>query len=190
MQEKKEKEEEKESKIITVPNIMSLFRIILIPFIVWNYGAGRRRIAFSLLVISWLTDILDGQIARQFHMVSHLGKALDPLADKLTQGFLMLTLISEFPVIKIPFLVFILVEAVMVVTGILVIKRTGSTYSASWHGKLATGMLDITVIFHIIWQDIPAGFSSLLVSACIVLMLLSLLLYIIENRKRIQSGKG
>ena len=184
------KDTNSENKIFTIPNIMSMFRILLLPFILWAYINSRRKTALFLLILSWVTDILDGKIARSFHMVSSLGKVLDPLADKLTQGFLLLALISDFPAIRFPFIVFLIVQVAMIVIGILVIKNTGTTYSANWPGKIATGVLNFTVIAHIIWTNIPAAASNLLVVICVVTMLIALFSYIFQTRKRIKTGSA
>ena len=70
--------------ILTIPNLLSLFRILLIPQIVWLYAvAGKGYAALAAVAVSALTDVADGYIARHFHMVSELGKVLDPIADKL-----------------------------------------------------------------------------------------------------------
>ncbi|MDD4773665.1 MAG: CDP-alcohol phosphatidyltransferase family protein [Eubacteriales bacterium] len=71
-----------ESRVITIPNILSFFRICLIPVIVWLYIVKENSIwAGYLLILSGVTDIIDGFIARNFHMISNLGKVLDPIAD-------------------------------------------------------------------------------------------------------------
>ena len=73
-------------QVFTVPNLLSLFRLILIPFIVVYYFTGPQTVAIVLIAVSAFTDVIDGRIARRFHMISNLGKILDPLADKLTEG--------------------------------------------------------------------------------------------------------
>ena len=76
-------------EVFTIPNLLSLFRLALIPVYAHIYlGATERRqflIAGLILAISCLTDLIDGKIARKFNMISDFGKALDPVADKLTQ---------------------------------------------------------------------------------------------------------
>ena len=70
-----------EKKIITIPNILSFFRLCLIPVIVWLYGVAHNYVwAGYILILSGMTDMIDGYIARRFHMVSNLGKILDPIA--------------------------------------------------------------------------------------------------------------
>ena len=76
-------------EIFTIPNLLSLFRILLIPVYVNLYLEAKEDyqylLAGSVLALSCLTDLADGIIARNFHMISNVGKVLDPLADKLTQ---------------------------------------------------------------------------------------------------------
>lgn len=89
---------ERENRIITIPNILSVCRIIMIPVFIWAYCCRKEYpLAFLILCLSGITDLVDGFIARTFHMVSNLGKALDPLADKLTQGAVLLCLGSRYP---------------------------------------------------------------------------------------------
>lgn len=74
------------NKILTIPNLLSFFRMCLIPLIIWQYVYKDNHItALCLLALSGMTDIADGIIARKFNMVSDFGKAFDPIADKLTQ---------------------------------------------------------------------------------------------------------
>lgn len=72
-------------KIFTIPNILSLFRICLVPLIIYTYLFTELNIlAGCLIILSGITDIVDGYIARHFNQISDLGKVLDPFADKLT----------------------------------------------------------------------------------------------------------
>ena len=80
-------------EILTVPNLLSMLRLCMIPLFVWLYCAKEAFGATALvLVLSGITDIVDGFIARRFHMVSDFGKILDPIADKLTQAAMLLCL--------------------------------------------------------------------------------------------------
>ena len=76
-------------EVFTIPNLLSLFRIILIPIYISIYLHARRAedyyLAGAILALSCLTDMIDGKIARHFNMISTLGKILDPIADKATQ---------------------------------------------------------------------------------------------------------
>ena len=72
-------------EILTIPNLLSVFRIALIPVYLNIYLDGAYGRAAAVLAVSCLTDLVDGKIARKFNMISNVGKVLDPLADKLTQ---------------------------------------------------------------------------------------------------------
>ena len=75
--------------ILTIPNLISLFRILLIPLIIWLY-CGKKQYAATIAVvaISGVSDIIDGKIARKFNMVSDVGKVLDPIADAIFDSLL------------------------------------------------------------------------------------------------------
>ena len=68
---------------MTIPNFISIARLLCVPAIVWALIAGEWLLAFSLFVVSGLSDAVDGFIARRFDQRSELGAYLDPLADKL-----------------------------------------------------------------------------------------------------------
>ncbi|MCD7954943.1 MAG: CDP-alcohol phosphatidyltransferase family protein [Lachnospiraceae bacterium] len=173
-----------EERILTIPNAMSLFRLILIPLIVWLYAVRKQFIAsFGLLALSGVTDVLDGFVARKFHMVSKLGKVLDPIADKLTQAALLVCIILERHYIAFLFVTMFIKEMIMIVCGMAVIKKTGEPYSAKWHGKLTTFLLDLTVVLHVLWRGIPDQLSIALVILCAVVMLYSLIEYLKEDKR-------
>jgi cardiolipin synthase len=177
-------------QIFTIPNLLSVFRILLIPLIVWLY-CGRRDypLAAWALVLSGVTDVADGFIARRFHMVSDLGKILDPVADKLTQAAALGCLLTRFPAVGLPLGVMVVKEAVMAVMGLLVIRRTGAVYSAAWHGKLATCVLYAVIFLHVIWYDIPQMMSLLLALAGAGCIVLSLTLYSVQNLRRLRETR-
>ena len=93
-------------KIITIPNILSFIRLCLIPIIVWLYiGKQDHIMAGVFVIISGITDIVDGFIARTFNMISDVGKVLDPIADKATQTVVVILLVTRFPLMLIPLII-------------------------------------------------------------------------------------
>lgn len=178
----------KRKQIVTIPNLLSLFRLLLIPVIVWLYVWKRDyTLTAAALVLSGVTDVADGFIARRFNMVSDLGKVLDPVADKLTQVTALACLLTRFQAVWWLIGMMVFKETVMTVMGILVIHRTKAVYSAAWHGKLATVVLYAIIFTHIIWYDIPQTVSALLAGLGAACILLSLVLYTAANRKRLKK---
>lgn len=184
--EKKELQSDTRSdKIFTIPNIISMFRIALIPVIVYTY-AFRHMYVLSLVLlgISAFSDIIDGIIARKFNMTSELGKLLDPVGDKFTQGALMLCLIFRFWYMSILIGAFIIREIVMIVYGTLLKLRTSHFSSAKWFGKANTVILEGSVLFLIVFGPVipsPAIdiIAIILTSLSLVTVVVSLILYII-----------
>lgn len=191
MEQKIENSSKYEKKIITIPNILSFFRICLIPVIVWLYSVDHNYIcAGYILILSGITDMADGYIARHFHMISNLGKILDPIADKLTQGVMLLCLVIRFRLMIVPFILMIAKEIYMSVSGILLIQRTGIVCGAEWHGKAATCFLYGMMVLHIFWHEITPVVSMVSIIACAVMIGISFVLYGIRNVKLLKnSGK-
>ena len=124
-------------QLLSIPNILSYVRLLLIPAIVLTYcKLSSPAITISLIVLSGLTDILDGFIARKFNMVTDLGKALDPLADKLTQAAILICLISRFKIIILPIALMGVKESISFTLRLKIFNKTGVVNSAKWHGKI------------------------------------------------------
>lgn len=176
------KTKDTQNRIVTIPNLLSTFRLLLIPVMIWLYCVKENyEWTMYILMLSWITDIADGFIARQFHMVSNVGKVLDPIADKLTQAAMLFCLITRFRLMLVLLILFVLKEAFMGITGLLVIKKTGKVTGAKWHGKIVTGLLYVTMITHVIWYDISVQTSNILIIGCIFIMMVSLVLYGMDN---------
>ena len=141
-----------------------------------------------VLVISGLSDIADGIIARRFNMISHFGKALDPIADKLTQLVVLFCLVSRFTYMAIPAVFLVLKELASGITVLVSIKKTNEVKGAAWHGKLTTVVIYITMATHLVWYNIPTAVSLSMVAACVAIMTLSLILYLIRTAKAIRRG--
>lgn len=131
---------------LTVPNLLSVIRIILVPFFAYFYMNGKIGVSIVILVLSGLSDFFDGKIARKFNQISELGKLLDPVADKITQITLALLLYLSFAkatdetlkAFSWVFLIFIGKEAFMVVFSIFMLILNLRPCAAEIFGKLAT----------------------------------------------------
>ena len=179
---------ETQNKILTIPNLLSLFRMLLIPVIIWLYTIKRDYFpAGALLILSGLTDLADGFIARHFNAVSNVGKILDPIADKLTQAAMLFCLLTRFPLMIVPLGLMVFKEFFMGVTGLLVIQKTGKVFGADWHGKVNTWLLYAMMILHVFWYNIPDVVSKVLIGVCVIMMLISLVLYGRHNMKALKD---
>ncbi len=177
-------ENKTENKILTIPNLLSLFRLILIPVIIWLYWFRKDYFpAGVLLIISGLTDLADGYIARHFNAVSNVGKILDPIADKLTQAAMLFCLVTRFPLMAAPFGFLVIKEVFIGTTGLLMIRKTGKVVGADFHGKVATTLLYAMMILHIFWIDIPSAVSAVSILICLVSMAFTLLTYGSRNMR-------
>ncbi len=130
---------------LTVPNALSVLRLIIVPFFAWTFMTGHTIIATVLLVISGLSDMLDGLIARKFNQVTELGKMLDPLADKITQGVVAICLGIKFPIILPVLMIFVVKELSMLVCASVLLKKKKRPSAAMWYGKVGTAMFYVSV---------------------------------------------
>ena len=177
-------------KILTIPNLLSFFRLCLIPPIVWLYVAREDFVwPIVLLVVSGITDVVDGFVARKFNMVSDFGKAFDPIADKLTQFAMLICLLTRFPLMLMPVLVMFFKELLAGIMGLMTIKRTGKVTSAVWHGKANTVLLYAMIIVHLIWYDITPVQSSVLIGITTGVMIMSAVLYTMVYFNAIKGAK-
>ena len=156
-------------EIFTVPNLLSLFRLGLIPVYVQIYLQADRQedyfLAGGILALSCATDLLDGIIARSFHMVSQVGKVLDPLADKLTQLALFLCLSSRYPLLYPILGLFLVKELFQLLVCIHHFRRGQALDGALPEGKVCTAVLFTTLIALVLFPQMdPAAAKGLLVT--------------------------
>lgn len=163
------------NKNINIPNALSILRIILIvPFVIF-FVHDQVYQAAVVLVISGLSDMFDGMIARKFNQFTELGQMLDPLSDKLTQGAVAVCLALEQPVLVPLLAIFIVKEVLMLSAGFVLIKRGKKPGGAKWYGKVATTMfyVSFTVIVALkgIWniENMPVTVTLLSVTAALMI---------------------
>lgn len=151
-----------------VPNILTLIRLCLIPvFVSVFFSADPNAHVYALLIflLAGLTDILDGQIARRYNLISVIGTVLDPLADKL---MLLTALICLAMVGIVPLWALIIVylkEFFMIISGsLLYFRREKFVIPANRFGKLATAAFTLAVFFLILLPDSPLSLGVLLLA--------------------------
>ncbi len=178
----------RKDQILTIPNLLSLLRLLLIPGIVMLYRAGNFSAAAAMVVLSGLTDVADGYIARKWRQVSDFGKILDPVADKLTQGALLLCLVSRYEQMLWLLGLFAIKELVMILCGVVVLQRTQGVNSAQWFGKLATAALYGVIFTLFLHPGFPEKAANGMILACAGLITLSCVKYLIFYN-RLLSGR-
>lgn len=144
-------------EVFTIPNLLSLFRLVLIPVYAYIYLHATENwqylIAGTIMAVSCITDMIDGKIARRFHMVSTLGKILDPLADKITQFTLTLCLSLKYPILHPVLALFVIKEIFQVILGIINLRRGKMLPGALMAGKVCTTVLFISLIALVLFPD-------------------------------------
>ncbi len=146
--------------IFTIPNMLSLFRLLLIPVYVVIYLRATEPvhyyIAGGILAVSCLTDMIDGKIARHFNMISTVGKILDPLADKVTQFTLILCLSIRYQYLPLWIVVglFVLKESFQLIAGIFTLRKGKMLTGALITGKISTTILFISLILLVLLPDL------------------------------------
>ena len=141
-------------EILTIPNLLSILRILLIPVYMTIYLSGEHRLAALILVVSCLTDAVDGWIARRFQMISTLGKILDPVADKATQFTLTFCLSMDHPALQPVLLLFVIKEVFQLVAGIIAFRNGKILPGALLAGKVCTTVLFVSLIAMVLFPEL------------------------------------
>ncbi len=138
----------------TIPNLLSVLRILVIAPFAYFFLNDQLLWAVVMLAFSGLSDLFDGMIARKFNQITELGKMLDPLADKLTQGAIAICLAVKHPLL-IPILaIFVLKELGMLIGGCILLKKKKRPCAAKWYGKVATFLFYISAVVIVMMQGV------------------------------------
>lgn len=196
------------SGCLTVPNLLSLIRILLIPVFGVLFYQGHIGWAVIVLVFSGLTDFFDGKIARRFNQISELGKMLDPVADKLTQITIAIVIFLEFNKSTNPtmqwfkwvFLFFLFKELLMVIIGAIMLACGLRPVAAEIYGKVATFVFYAVMVLVIAFGPeigalrtlfvLPDWLMIALVILAAVLTFVALLSYAPPTYKQFQEKKA
>lgn len=178
------------SRVITIPNLLSFIRLALIPIILYVYlGLQNYILAAVLIILSSITDIVDGFIARKLNQVTEVGKLLDPMADKMTQGIMIFCLAFRYKLMILIILLFVAREIVMIIYGIRFSNKNDEFMSSKWYGKVNTIIVEGTVLVLIIFTKINYLFAAVLMILSIVSIVASTLLYVHQYRKVLPNAE-
>lgn len=198
-EEKKEINSVSSDEILTIPNILSFFRILLItPFMILFLN-GQYLWSAIIIIVSGLTDCVDGFIARHFNQISDFGKVLDPVADKLTLLAVGIGICILTPEVITVMVILIIKDLLMLIGGITLIKNNIQPPQARWYGKLGTILFYISVctivVLKVIEVEVPY-LSLTLLSVTAISMIFALVKYfllfleLIKNNEYTQKKKG
>ena len=168
--------------IFTIPNLLSLFRLLLIPVYIVIYlnaeDAADYYLAAGILTVSCLTDLIDGKIARHFNMITSLGKLLDPVADKATQFALILCLTMKHKVLRYIMALFILKESFQLIAGGILLRKKKMLKGALISGKICTTVLFISLILMVMLPELNNRIINTIAIIDLAFMLVAFIEYI------------
>ena len=175
---------------MNLPNKLTTFRVILIPFFVFfmlapNMTGINHYIAAAIFIVASLTDLLDGKIARKYNLVTNFGKFMDPLADKLLVCSAMICLIQTGQLAA--WIVVIIIAREFIISGFrLIASDNGVVIAASYWGKFKTTFQMLMVIVLILNVQMPFFqiLGKILTYAALILTVVSLIDYIVKSRTR------
>ena len=170
-------------EIFSVPNMLSLFRLLIIPVYIEIYLNAKTprqyAVAGSIVILSCLTDMLDGKIARRYNMITTLGKILDPLADKITQLALVLCLNRKHPELDSVVALFLVKELFQVMVAIINLRRGRILSGALMAGKICTTVLFISLILLVIFPNMDSIYIRLIAYTDVIFLTISFICYIL-----------
>ena len=191
----------------TIPNLLSVIRILLIPVFAYLFYNDQKIMAVVVLALSGLSDTLDGTIARRFNQISALGKVLDPVADKLTQITIAVMLLIDFRAAENDlirafgwvFLVFLIKEAIMIIGGLVMLLMNIRPGAAEIWGKLATlvfyvGMViiiavgpEVGALNELLGFELPSVVTGIIVVVSAIMTIIAFLSYMPETFRQFKE---
>ena len=181
-------------EILTIPNLLSFFRLVLIPVYMSIYlnarDASDYLLAGIILAVSCATDMVDGKIARRFHMITTFGKFLDPLADKLTQFSMLLCLAIRYPILWAVFCLFVLKELFQLFAGILSVRHGYILKGALISGKVCTSVLFVSLVAMVVFPEMDIATVNIIAMVDGVFLMVAFADYFITylgKKSRFQS---
>ena len=165
-----------------IPNILTLFRLLLVPVFAWLVlAAGDWWTAAGVFVLAGVTDVLDGYIARRWDMVTDVGKVFDPLADKLMQVAAVVCLYLREMLPAWVLALIVVKECTMISVSVYMFVKKTVTYS-DWYGKAATVVFyGVVLLLMLFGGDQPHSAYAVILAVCAVFPGLGYLIRLIKK---------
>lgn len=171
----------KKKEYFALPNLLSYLRILLVPLFAWLYCAENATVwAAAVLILSALTDVADGIIARKFDLITEWGKVVDPLADKLTEGVVTACLLCRYWHLLFLLILIVIKEVLQGIGGLVLYRKMRKMQSSEWFGKLSTVCFYVLMGVLALFSPDPVKYGLFIdVSICVsfALMFTVLILY-------------
>lgn len=168
-------------EVWSIPNILCYIRILLIPLFIWRYVSAVTPLDYDMaaviIILSGITDFLDGFIARKFNQITELGKLIDPIADKLTQAAIAIVLVIRFEWMSLLLLVFMIKEITMGIVCLVLYKDGKKLDGALWYGKLTTAVFYFTMVVLIAVPSLNLMIANTLILITTVMLIFAFLMY-------------
>ena len=181
-------------ELLSIPNLMGYFRLLMIPVFVYLYlHAETDRgyyAAAAVMGISSITDMFDGLVARKFNMITEFGKFLDPFADKMTHGAILLCLWTRYPYMAVLVVLFVVKEGFMAVMGLVKLREGKKLDGAMWFGKVCTAILFVGLLVLFLFPALPEAVVTVIILGMMVIMGITLCLYVPVFRKMKHSKEA
>ena len=162
-----------------IPNILTMLRFVLIPFILYFLSIDNYILTFVFLTLSGITDVLDGFIARKFNFITDFGKLIDPLADKATQLLTLGALVLK-NIIPLWILGLLVLKEFIMIAGASFLYGKELVVSSKWYGKLATVLIYVAIVCSLVIKQfsLPFKFDTYIYYLAIISTIFSLIMYI------------
>ncbi|MDP4181914.1 MAG: CDP-diacylglycerol--glycerol-3-phosphate 3-phosphatidyltransferase [Bacillota bacterium] len=164
---------------MNIPNILTVMRFFIVPFFCYFMVIEQYHTAVILFVLAGITDILDGQIARRFNMITSFGKLADPVADKSMQvsALVLLTMQNKIPPV---FLIIVIAKELFMIAGsVMLYKKEKFVVSANWYGKMSTVVFSVAIVLTLF--NFP--YNNIFILVAVLANLFSFFMYSMEYRK-------
>ena len=188
----------KVKEYFTIPNLMGYFRILLVPMFLWLFVKSENIPGYNVyywlmlvtIGVSGLTDFFDGRVARKFNQVTDWGKMLDPIADKITIGAIIVALAIKYPIVLAMVALYIVKEGYMSIVGMILLKKGQKIEGAMWYGKVCTFATYVIIIALLVFKEMPQMWVDILVFVNMAIMLFTFIMYIPYHVKKFKEAKS
>ncbi len=160
-----------------IPNVLSFTRILMLPLFVIKVHQGHLEHAGLIILLSGITDLLDGFLARRFKWTTRLGELLDPLADKLTQTCIAVTFIFYIKEFKAYFTIILLKDVLMLLGSYVSYRKDIEIPAAKWFGKVATALFYVTMVLIMMVPTLDIIVKKTLLSLVVISAIFSAAMY-------------